>query len=427
MTLYLRRFQILFLLGLLVSSYLLFHHVSINHGYQTGASFCSIGASLDCDLVARSKYSELFGIPVASFGMFYFLVGFVVALQLKPTNASEQSRSSALLLTLSTLGFLSSIGFFLLSKFAIGTLCLVCCLVYLTTALLFLLAVRSPYRTGTLWADLATGTRESVTIVVPAGSGTLPKVSTVLTWIVAVLGAALFYFAPQLLIELHFQPQLLARFDIKTTGPYVDGWRQTPAVKINIAEGSLTERDFALGSADAPLQIVEFSDFECPHCKKAAEHLKPFVMEHLDKVRFVFKNYPLDHSCNIQIPQPKHLVACKAAAMARCAGAQGEDLFWKMHDTLFQQQWMDAEALDQLPMTIPGLDTERFDSCAESADVMNRVRQDIDAGVIAEVKGTPAIYVNGRLLRAPAPLLPGILTHILHEVEKAAAKRQTAG
>ena len=150
-------------------------------------------------------------------------------------------------------------------------------------------------------------------------------------------------------------------------------------------------------------------------------------MDHLDKVRFVFKNYPLDHSCNMQIQEPKHLVACKAAAMARCAGAQGDDLFWKMHDALFQLKWMDAATMDQLPMTIPGLDTERFDSCAESAEVMNRVRQDVDAGVLAEVKGTPAIYVNGRLLRAPAPLLPGILTHILHEVEKAAAKRQTAG
>lgn len=428
MTLYLRRFQILFLLGLLVSAYLLYHHVSVNHGYQSGASFCAIGEGFDCDEVARSPYAELFGIPVASYGMLYFLVCMLIALRLRPNGAKEQARDSNLLLGLATIGFVSSIVLFLISKVFIGTLCLVCCLTYLTTGLLFLLAARSPYRSGSFGADFSAGLRNAVGLLFPAVAAEPLSIPAGFAWIVTALSAVLIYFAPLALITYHFEPELQSRFDVKTTQPYVDGWRQSPKANIRLLTGSPSERDFSLGREGATLEIVEFSDFECPFCKKATDHLKPFVLENLDKVRFVFKNYPLDHACNIQISEPKHLLACKAAVMARCAGAQGDDLFWKMHDALFQLKWMNEAAMDQLPMTIVGLDPERFDACAEGAEVMNRVRQDIEAGVIAEVKGTPAIYVNGRLLKAPAPLLPGILRHILHAEEKAsAARRQSAG
>ncbi len=428
MTLYLRRFQILFLLGLAVSSYLLFHHIAINHGYQTGESFCSIGAAFDCDSVARSKFSEIFGVPVASYGLLYFAVCFLVSVRLKPSTQAEQSRDSNLLLGLATIGLLPSLAFFFISKIYIGTFCLVCCLIYLITALLFLLAVRSPYRTGSFAHDLTAGLKNAVGLILPSASAEPLGISAGATWTSLVLSGTVIWFLPSLLITFYFEPELQSRFDVKTTTPYVTTWRSNKETKVTAIGGGLGERDFSLGSEDAPLQIIEFSDFECPYCKKAAEQLKPFVMENLDKVRFVFKNYPLDHACNMQIREPKHMFACKAAAMARCAGAQGEDLFWKMHDALMQLKWMDSATMDQLPMDLPGLDTQRFDSCAEGAEVMNRVRQDIDAGVMAEVKGTPSIFVNGRLLQAPAPLLPGILRHILHEVEKSqAAKHRNAG
>ena len=87
------------------------------------------------------------------------------------------------------------------------------------------------------------------------------------------------------------------------------------------------------GPRDAAITIVEFSDFQCPHCAEAFPDLRKLVRSHSD-VRLVFRHYPLDSSCNASLPAPLHPNACLAAMAAECAGDQGR--FWEYHDVLFE-------------------------------------------------------------------------------------------
>src|SRR5438093_1453862 len=87
------------------------------------------------------------------------------------------------------------------------------------------------------------------------------------------------------------------------------------------------------GPEDAAITIVEFSDFQCPHCAEAFPELRKLLRSRSD-VRLVFRHYPLDSSCNTSLPVPLHPNACLAAIAAECAGDQGR--FWEYHDVLFE-------------------------------------------------------------------------------------------
>jgi predicted DsbA family dithiol-disulfide isomerase len=146
------------------------------------------------------------------------------------------------------------------------------------------------------------------------------------------------------------------------------------------------------GPKDAPVQIVEFSDFECPFCQRVNPTLDRVITEYGDKVRLAFRHYPLD---NI------HANARKAAEASLCADEQGE--FWKMHDVMFsEQKELGVEALREKASRI-GLDLEAFNECLDSGRYADQVEEDFRAGVLAGVSGTPAIFVNGRPLSGAVP------------------------
>ena len=142
----------------------------------------------------------------------------------------------------------------------------------------------------------------------------------------------------------------------------------------------------SLGRADAPVTVVEFSDYECPFCQRffatALPALKKDYVE-TGNVRYVFRDYPLD-----QI----HPHARKAAEAAHCAGDQGK--FWEMHDRLFQHS--SALAPPQLAehARALGLDTATFDECLSSGRHAARVERGLADGAAAGVRGTPAFVIG---------------------------------
>lgn len=151
------------------------------------------------------------------------------------------------------------------------------------------------------------------------------------------------------------------------------------------------------GNPNAKVKIIEFSDFQCPFCKMAAENLKPALAEYKDDVALYFANYPLDQSCNPYMQRPLHLSSCNAAKAAVCFAKQGGD-FWTYHDILFNNQ--KSLFLDKLTdyATSHGAKQEDFTSCLYSEETNNTVRADIEAGQKLSVAGTPSIFVNGRRL-----------------------------
>lgn len=141
-----------------------------------------------------------------------------------------------------------------------------------------------------------------------------------------------------------------------------------------------------LGRADAPVTVVEFSDYECPFCQRFfATTLPALKRDYVDagKVRYVFRDYPLDQL---------HPQARKAAEAAHCAGDQGK--FWEMHDVLFQN----AKALSPPQLAeharAVGLDGAAFDECLASGRHAARVERGLADGAAAGVRGTPAFVIG---------------------------------
>jgi len=145
------------------------------------------------------------------------------------------------------------------------------------------------------------------------------------------------------------------------------------------------------GNPKAPVTIVEFSDYQCPFCKKA----EPTVQEVLktygpDKVRLVYRNFPL----------PFHNEARPAAEAAGCAGDQGK--FWEYHEKLMAASDLSAANLSTLATSV-GVDKKKFDECVAQQKFKDAVEKDIEAGQQAGVNGTPAFFINGRMLDGAQP------------------------
>jgi len=148
----------------------------------------------------------------------------------------------------------------------------------------------------------------------------------------------------------------------------------------------------SIGPADAPVTIAEFSDFECPFCRALFPTLQRIGQDYKDKVRIVYLQFPL-----ISL----HTRARKAAEASLCAYEQHK--FWEFHDAMFSdQQNLAVEDLKKKAAKL-SLDMKAFNSCLESGKYLNEIQNDVAEGVRVGVSGTPALFINGRLLVGAQP------------------------
>jgi protein-disulfide isomerase len=147
----------------------------------------------------------------------------------------------------------------------------------------------------------------------------------------------------------------------------------------------------AKGPENAPITIVEFSDFQCPYCSRANESVDQVLKAYPNQVRLVFRHFPLDF----------HQQAPKASEAALCAQDQGK--FWEMHDKLFaNQKALEVPALKGYAKEL-GLDSGKFDKCLDSGEKAATVQADLAEGKKVGVNGTPAFFINGILLSGAQP------------------------
>lgn len=152
--------------------------------------------------------------------------------------------------------------------------------------------------------------------------------------------------------------------------------------------------DPAKGDPDAPITIIEFSDFECPFCGRFNSQTLPELQkEYIDtgKARLVFRDFPLSFHANAQ----------KASEAAECANDQGK--FWEMHDIIFENQRALTNSDLKGYASQLGLDTAKFNNCLDSGEKEAEVKADLAAGSKAGVSGTPTFFVNGRKLVGAQP------------------------
>ncbi len=145
-----------------------------------------------------------------------------------------------------------------------------------------------------------------------------------------------------------------------------------------------------LGKANAPITIIEFSDYECPFCKRAEPTVKEVLKAYGDKVRLAYRDYPL----------PFHKNARPASEAAHCAADQNK--FWEYHDKVMAATDLSVTNLKTIAKDT-GLDEKKFDECIASERFEAQINEDVSAGEKAGVQGTPAFFINGRMLDGAQP------------------------
>jgi protein-disulfide isomerase len=146
----------------------------------------------------------------------------------------------------------------------------------------------------------------------------------------------------------------------------------------------ISEKDQIQGPVHAALELVEYGDYQCPHCGRAYPIIKRVQQELGDALKFIFRNFPLSEA---------HPQAFAAAVAAEAAGKQ--NAYWEMHDMIFENQPL----LDQSPFVdfarALRLDVAQFEADLADPDLAAKVEADFDSGIRSGVNGTPSFFING--------------------------------
>ena len=160
---------------------------------------------------------------------------------------------------------------------------------------------------------------------------------------------------------------------------------EPPRLAIDVGDDPLT------GPSDAPVTIVEFSDFQCPACGHAFPTIKRLLQQYQGKIRVVFRDFPL--SIHPQAP--------KAAEAGNCANEQGK--FWEMHDRMFTNQQKLGVADLKAAAAELGLDAQKFNTCLDSGKQAAKWQADVNDGRKYGVSATPTFFINGRIVSGAQP------------------------
>lgn len=388
---------LLSLIGIGLCGYLIFLHLALLRGELAGGVACGAsGTVFNCHAVTASPFGSLFGVPLSYWGLIGYLATFslaFVAWQLPDWTAPGLSA----LVALSGLFVVADLVLLVIMVTQIRYLCPLCLSSYAVNLLLLLVS----------WWALAKPLRQLVSQAPSALRMFLPKPRTAAVWIVwgvvltgaaggLAVNAATTYLSQGAPGTLRKQMQQFAS--------------QKPRVQVTVSGDPMH------GSADRPIQVVEFSDFLCPSCHRASKFNPIIVAGHRHEVAFVFKHFPIDQDCNASVKRTLHPGACQIAAATECAHEQGK--FWALHDRIFEVG--PTYRVDHLEQDAEraGLDMTTFRECLASGRGTEAVKQDIAEAARLGVNSTPTYIVNG--LPMPGimtPMVFGELLSVLRESE----------
>lgn len=383
--------------GLILSVVSLYQHVGYTEGYLQGASFCNISQDFNCEAVNASAWSTFFGLPIASYGIFFYLIlgGFVLFRTCADLLSPTQYRGFLSLWT--AVGVIFSIVLFAISKVFIGVLCPLCIANYLVNIALFTVVVSTVRKEGLL-KIFKNGLKALRAVFARVKIGDRAALKSI--WFISFV--VFLTLVSPVVSRLFFVGQVGGESETHNVTDTKISWEDSPEFSFQLDHSGGMFGDFSKGDIRAPIHIVEFADIECPGCRKLYEDLNDLLRRYEGLYFLTFKNYPLDHRCNPTIPRLFHLHACKAALFTRCAGEQGR--FWQAVDAVFVDPIIDhvngeelvhRTLVDSIGASL-GLDREALESCLSSDRYQSRLHADIREGKRAGLTATPSVWVNGK-------------------------------
>jgi protein-disulfide isomerase/uncharacterized membrane protein len=435
------------LAGATVSALLLLQHHGEGRAVSAVEQVCGEGPTSGCETVARSPWSSIRGVPVAAFGLaFYLSLALLLALAvfLPDDGRPKAAGVAAALLVLGLLVDLALLG---VQIFAVHAFCSLCILTYVLSA-------------GALFA-LLPAWRGALGIgsLVRGPEGRLAAVG----WVLGTLAVAGAVFAAETTLDVREQRRQLALLGTPApVGPSVTGTTpvgapppgssraEAPAPAATPPPGSdapasepadghdaaywenrakelqqtlddpkkLDEyftqkalKEYAAapverfdlenvpnrGPANAPVKVVEFSDFLCPFCRSLALGLTQFIPQAGGRITVYFINYPLDKDCNARLPRSTHPGSCWLALGSICA--QYQEKFEAYHDKVFTSELSNPQPADVVRLAgEAGLNATAVEGCLQDPKTKQALEVQIAEGNRLEVHATPTVYVDGKKL-----------------------------
>jgi len=363
----------------------LWHRQGVIANGLVAPSFCKLGENFDCDAVALSSYSAVGGFPVAALGMIYAALALVLGLWIYFSRHEEASLKSAVSWTLWATGLtlIPTLGLAAISVLSLNTLCLLCFVTYLLHAALFLITLLMHRQTRgdlQIWKTVSQ----------------VPR----FVWISGGVIAATHLLAPAMVSSAVDENRGIAQLE----SALIQEHFQAPAKDFQITNAP------SRGPENAKVTIVEYSDFQCPFCARSAATMSAVLKAYEGRVRYVYRNYPLDASCNPN--GGRHVLACLASKIGQCLFEEkGPIPFFAYKESVFQKQ--DSMTRDSLFQTAAafGVPQGTLEACAAKPETQAKIVAQINEGSANGVEGTPSIFVNGRPVRTA--FNPRVLTKIL--------------
>jgi protein-disulfide isomerase/uncharacterized membrane protein len=373
---------LLALLGIADGLYLTLVHLDYEVGRRVLTEVCHTLSSTGCSVTA-GRFGDVAGVPVSLIGLgasFAILVLAILALR-RRERAEDPMRSALVVLGITAVAASAMMAVLSLVE---GAFCPFCVAWYGINAGI----------AASAWAarDRALALRDMLDESIGA-----PALVATCAFAIGV-GAGLWF-------QGHRRAELLIERDEAMRA-------QAPAMIAEIKAGgkkTVAVKDAPSKGADDPeVTIIEFGDFQCPHCRKLYESIETVARTTNRRLRIEFAHYPLQTGCNPRA-DTIHEHACGAAIAAECARRQ--DRFWEYAQALFDNQY-DLERPDLLAYANKlGLDPAAFETCLDDPSAAAKVRADVEVGYRLDIRATPTFYVNGYELSGamPPPLLEQVV------------------
>lgn len=361
--------QMLALIGLALTIKLAFIYYSANYDKYALSSFCSVNDFIDCDGAAKTNTAQFLGIPLAYWGMFFYLtvlfLTFVDKLkEIKFLRFLEVFKNPiSYIAVLGVVAFVVSMILAGISLFGIHKLCILCVVTYLIDLIIALIATNGMFKNIILAFK---------TTIIDFVNGAKKYFKTFI--ILMLISTAFLTYSG---VSLNFVPHIKQRKDImKYRKIKVNPYR----VKGNI-----------LGNENADVIIELYSDYVCPLCYINNIMLHQAAKE-FKNIKVIHHNYPLDKECNTYVSINIHPKACYMSKVAIAAREQGN--YWGMASLLYEKQPKKDEDVMNLVDEL-GIDSKKFFADMYSSSVEKEILKEIDYAEELEIDATPTMIING--------------------------------
>lgn len=339
------------------SAYLTKHYFDIRfptQGLEGAKSLCDLSGFFNCDAATFSSVSNIFGVPIAFFGLAIGTSGLIGSIF--PSKEFEETNLSLLLINI-----FGCIALFLYSLIKLGSLCPFCTLYYVLTAINLFILLK--YRTEKLFKPNL-------------------KILSLLA-IPTIIGSGL----------MIYNGNDLEKKQLALSASVIDQFYKLPNLGVPQLDSPFKIISSSEKFTDAPIQVSVFSDFQCPFCQILSKQIGQLARHFKGKININYYFYPLDQACNPHVKHEMHQFACRAAYVAACS----KD-FAATHDEIFEHQ---EELSDKWLADL--FKKQNTESCVNDPKTKEIVQKMIVEGDRLGVESTPTMFINGVKIEGSLP------------------------